>query len=120
MSSEIVAEIWLQIWVTQGDIQRVGIVWNRHQLACGRLGGTSPIEEPNFGIVIELIAEHCLRSPVQHSICRIHKGGSFGTVVGYRRLNGCSDLGAEFSLLILEIDSGNMVLADIQDIAPLQ
>ena len=106
-------EIWLQVWITESKVQWVRVVEHRHQLRCRRLVRATEVEESQIGIVIDLIAEHRLRRPVEHLYGRIH---SVCHIPCVSRIHSGSQLCAELLLLVAEVHScplGNTAVVDI-------
>ena len=107
-------EIRLQRRITKTDVQRVGVVRDRHELGCGRLGRSAAVENTEIGVVGYVIPDHHGRSPVQHlavvdlSVC---------LVVSVGRDEGKACLSVDLVFLVLEIDSCALVVVLVQDVA---
>ena len=108
------AEIRLQIRITERNIERIGIVRNRHELRSRRLGRTSEIKSAHISIVIDIIPEHCRRRPVHDGIVITL---AVGLIVRDRRNHRSADLRAELVLLVHEIETRAMRLVLVQNVA---
>ena len=111
--TDIMVEVRFQIRVTERYVQRVRIIRNRHQLGRRRLSGTTEIEHPEIGVIVDVIEYHGLRRPVDDLIL---VDLVIGPVESVRRIDSRTELGTEFLLLKTQVDSRPMVMRLIQNI----
>ena len=108
------AEVRVEVRVTERDAQRIRIVRHRKELRCRRLCRASEIEEPYMGVVVEFVVEHSLRRPVDDlAVVRIMSGS---LIVCIGRIDRSTKLGAEPLLLIAEVKSGTLSDRTVQDL----
>ncbi|CCZ43196.1 unknown [Bacteroides sp. CAG:545] len=109
----VVREIRFQVRVTKRNVQRIGIVRNRHELCRSRLRRTSEIETAYVRVVIHIVPEHGGWGPVHDSIVITL---AVSLIVRNRRNYRSSDLGPEFVLLVHEVETCTVSLVLVQHI----
>ena len=113
-------EVRSEFRVTEGYVERVGVVRDRHQLAGRGLGRTAAVEEPGVGIVAELPPEHHAGREVPAEIVVLHRLPAVveriiagGAVVCPGRHSRETDLGAGFFLLVHHVHTYLLIVRDI-------
>ena len=114
LETAVVVEVRLQGRVAEGHGQRVGVVQHRHELRGGRLAAAAVVEQPDIGVVVEVVEEHGARGPVQDpGFIRILMPGRF--IVLILRISRESELGPDTLFLVHEGHSGTLVDVTVQD-----
>ena len=100
-------EIRFKVHVTERDTQRICVVRNPHELAYRRLLRAAEIEPTHIGVVIYVVPQHGLRSPVQD--VAVVSVIAAGLVVGVGRIGAHTRLRAKFVFLIDEVGTDSLI-----------
>ena len=106
-------EIRFKVHVTERDTQRICVVRNPHELAYRRLLRAAEIEPTHIGVVIYVVPQHGLRSPVQNVVVIGVKAG--GLIMGVGRIGAHTRLRAKFVFLIDEVGTDSLIDIAVDD-----